>query len=308
MKCGILMDAIADIQIVKDTTFALLLAAQERDMAVYYMEAGNIWLQDGIVWGKMARVYVFDDPHHWYELAAWEVQPLVELDLFLMRKNPPFDMHYLYLTYLLEQAQAHGLRVINDPQSIRDANEKLFTAWFPQCCPKTLVTSDPVLLADFVMNEEDAIIKPLNAMGGYSVFHVKEDDVNLPVIIETMTENGRAMVMAQRFIPEIVQGDKRILIMNGEPLPYALARIPAPHDFRGNIAAGASVEGRELTERDQWICEQVGPTLVEKGLLFVGLDVIGDYLTEINVTSPTCVRELERIYDMDIASEFFEVI
>ena len=214
MKLGVLMDPIAKIKVHEDTSFALMLAAQSRDLTLYYLEPQYIWLRDGIVWGRMARITVMDDSKHWFELDEWQTQPLVELDLLLMRKDPPFDMPYIYLTYLLELAQAHGLRIINEPQSIRDANEKLFTAWFPQCCPKTLVTALPELLSEFVMFEEDVIIKPLNAMGGFSVFHVQEGDANLPVILETMTDFGKRMVMAQRYISEITQGDKQILILN----------------------------------------------------------------------------------------------
>ncbi len=302
------MDSIAAIKVHKDTSFALLLAAQARGFENYYIEPNAIWLQDGIVWGRMARISVNDDPTAWYQLDDVIEQPLVDLDILLMRKDPPINMDYYYLTYLLEQAEAQGLWVINKPSSLRDANEKLFTAWFPQCCPKTLITSQIAALKEFVIAEGEVVVKPLHGMGGASIFRAHVDDPNLNVILETITHNNQRLVMAQRFIPEIVNGDKRILLINGEPAPYALARIPRGGDFRGNLAAGGIGEGRELTDRDRWICEQVGPTLREKGLLFVGLDVIGDYLTEINVTSPTCVRELDAQFDLDIAGDFFDVV
>ena len=308
MKLGVLMDPIDQIHVEKDTTFALLLEAQTRNYEIYYLEPQDIWLQDGICCGRMNTIRVEDDPDDWFELEKETTQPLVDLDVFLMRKDPPFDMKYVYLTYLLEQAEAQGLLVINKPASLRDANEKLFTSWFPQCCPKTMVSSKTALLRDFIYSKERAVVKPLGGMGGKSIFSVQEGDPNVNVILETVTQSGTEMVMAQQFIPEIEQGDKRILLIHGEPVQYALARVPAEDDFRGNIASGARTEGHELTDRDHWICEQVGPTLREKGLDFVGLDVIGDYLTEINVTSPTCVRELEAAYDINICGDFFDYI
>jgi len=308
MKLGILMDPIHKIHVEKDTSFAMLLEAQSRDYEIYYLEPQDIWLQDGICWGRMDRISVKDDLEDWFTLTEEIIQPLVDLDLFLMRKDPPFNMEYIHLTYLLELAEAQGLRVVNKPSSLRDANEKLFASWFPQCCPRSLISSVPQLLRDFVCTEGEIIVKPLDGMGGRSIFKVSDQDPNLNVILETMTKDGQRMVMAQQFIPEINAGDKRIILINGEPVPYVLARIPAKDDFRGNIASGASTEGRELTDRDYWICEQVGPTLREKGLDFVGLDVIGDYLTEINVTSPTCVRELEAAFDINICGQFFDYI
>ncbi len=306
IKLGMLMDPIAQINVKKDTSFAILLAAQARGWENYYLEPQSLWLQDGICWGRMGKITVEDNPEAWFQLGAAIEQPLVDLDIFFMRKDPPFNMQYIHLTYLLEQAHRQGLRVINNPASLRDANEKLFTAWFPQCCPKTLVTSQMELIKEFVHQEKIAVIKPLDGMGGRSVFKAAAQDPNLSVIIETLTEQGQRLVMAQHFIDKISEGDKRILLINGEPVPYALARVPHKHDFRGNLAAGATGEGRELSERDLWICEQVGPTLREKGLIFVGLDVIGDYLTEINVTSPTCLRELDRLFNLDIAGQLLD--
>ncbi len=308
MKTGILMDPIQEINPKKDTTLAIMLASQDRGWESFVMGPEDVWLQDGIAWGRMQAVIVFDEVDAWYELGDVIEQPLVDLDLLMMRKDPPFTMDFLYLTYILEQAEAQGLLVVNKPASLRDANEKLFTSWFPQCCPKTLVTSQSNLILDFLDSVDEAVIKPLDSMGGRGIFRLKINDHNHAAIIETVTNRGAQKVMVQRFIPEIMQGDKRILMVNGEPIPYALARIPASDDFRGNLAAGAVGEGRPLTGRDTWICEQVGPILREKGLLFVGLDVIGDYLTEINVTSPTCVRELNQMFDLDIASDLLDVV
>ncbi len=308
LAIGIIMDPIESINPAKDTTFAIMLAAQARGHTIYYLQSKDVWLQDGLTWGSMQAIRVADNLTDWFELSAPVTQPLVELDLVFMRKDPPFNMQYIYTTYLLEQAQAKGLRVINDPKSLRDANEKLFTAWFPQCCPKTLVTSQASLLKDFIAQEQDIVIKPLDGMGGRSIFRVTPDNANINVIIETVTENGASLVMAQRYIPEIRQGDKRILLINGKPIGYALARIPSENDFRGNLAAGATGVGQELSEHDLWICEQVGPTLREKGLVFVGLDVVGDYLTEINVTSPTCIRELDKAFNLDIAQDLLREI
>ena len=306
LKLAVLMDPIAQININKDTSFAMLLAAQARGCEIAVIEAQNVWLQDGIVWGRLQQVHVRDDPNNWYHVLKTVEQPLVELDVLLMRKDPPFDMDYIYLTYLLEQTEIQGLRVINRPSSLRDANEKFFTTWFPQCCPRTLIASQAEQILAFLEEEQDIVLKPLHGMGGESIFRVRENDANTNVIIETLTKRAHQLVMAQRFIPEIEKGDKRILMINGEPVPFALARIPKAGEFRGNLAAGGRGEGRELSDRDHWICEQVGPTLVEKGLQFVGLDVIGDYLTEINVTSPTCVRELDAAFDLDIAGDFIE--
>lgn len=307
MKLGVIMDPIEDINVDSDTTFALMLEAQSRDYELFYIEPDAIWLQDGLIWGRMQSVEVTDDNEDWYELGDESTQPLVELDAVLMRKDPPFDMSYIYLTYLLEKAESQGLTVVNAPKGLRDANEKLFATEFPQCCPKTLVTSDIDLLHDFLEEQEEIIVKPLDGMGGGSIFCVTAGDLNTNVIFETMTDDGSSMVMAQEFIPAITEGgDKRILMIYGQPFQHALARVPAEDDFRGNLKRDAEPVGRELTDRDRWICEQVGPALIEKGLNFVGLDVIGDYLTEVNVTSPMGVRELERMFDVNVCGEFFD--
>lgn len=304
VQLGIVMDSIAHIKVYKDSSFAMLLAAQARGWQVWYLTVDDLFLHDGQAWGRMRPITVFDDLTHWYELGATVTQPLAALNCILMRKDPPFNMEYIVATYLLEQAERAGVWVVNKPQSLRDANEKLYTAWFSQCCPPTLVTRDQAQIRDFLQTHGEIILKPLDGMGGSSIFRVQQGDLNLGVIIETLTQHGQRFVMAQRYIPAILaQGDKRILLINGEPLPYALARIPAQGEFRGNLAAGARGEGVALSERDRWICQQVGPELRKRGLIFVGLDVIGDYLTEINVTSPTGIRELDRLYQLDIAGQ-----
>jgi len=307
-RIGIVMDPISKINIKKDTSFAMLLAAQAKGWQLFYMEQDDLFLSQGKAMAEMQSLSVQEDPKHWYELGKSETAELATLDAILMRKDPPFDMEYIYSSYLLEQAENDGVLIVNKPQSLRDANEKLFTAWFPQCCPETLVTRKAKQIRDFQQLHGDIILKPLDGMGGASIFRVKQDDPNTSVIIETLTEHGSKMIMAQKFIPDISDGDKRILMINGEPIPYALARIPAKGETRGNLAAGGRAEGRPLSDRDRWICQQVGPTLREKGLLFVGLDVIGDYLTEINVTSPTCVRELDAQFELNIAGDLMNCI
>jgi glutathione synthase len=256
----------------------------------------------------LTRLEVRDDNNDWYNLSDKRTAPLDELDVILMRKDPPVNMEFIYTTFLLQRAEAQGVLVINSPAAIRNASEKLYTAWFSQCCPPTRVTRDIGRLKEFLDEHGDIIVKPLDGMGGASVFRVQNNDPNLNVILETITANGMTSAMAQRYIPEITEGDKRILMINGEPFPHALARIPASGETRGNLAAGGRGEGRDLSRRDRWICEQVGPALREQGLMFVGLDVIGDYLTEINVTSPTCIRELDSLYNADIASQFLDTV
>ncbi|MGH8529104.1 MAG: glutathione synthase [Nevskiales bacterium] len=307
-KLGVVMDPIGSIKPYKDTTLALLLEAQRRGCALHYFELGDLYLRDGAALGRSRRLSVRDDKQDWYTLGEEQVLPLGELDLILMRKDPPFNTEYIYATYLLERAEAAGARVVNKPQSLRDANEKAYAQFFPQCCAPTLIASDMPALRRFAREQGEIVLKPLDGMGGVSVFRLRADDPNLSVVLETLTVNGTRYAMAQRYLPAIAQGDKRILLIDGEPVPYALARIPQPGETRGNLAAGGRGEGRELTERDRWICAQVGPALREKGLLFVGLDVIGDYLTEINVTSPTCLRELDQLYGLNIAGIFFDAL
>jgi glutathione synthase len=305
---GVVMDPIGAIHYKKDSTLAMLLAAQARGWQLRYFELSDLYMRDGAARGRSRPLRVFADPEGWFELGDAEDLPLGELDVLLMRKDPPFDMEYIYATYLLELAEAAGALVVNRAQSLRDANEKLFAAWFPQCMPPTLVTRDMQRLRAFVAEQGEAVLKPLGGMGGASIFVTRRGDPNASVIIETLTDHGQRYTMAQRYLPEIAQGDKRILLIDGEPVPYALARVPAEGELRGNLAAGGSGVGVPLSERDRWICAQVAPRLREKGLLFVGLDVIGDYLTEINVTSPTCIRELDAQFGLDIAGQLMEAI
>ena len=305
---GVVMDPIGSITIKKDSTFAMLLAAQRRGWPLWYMEVADLSLRDGRTLARMRPLEVMDDPACWYRLGAEMERPLETLGAVLMRKDPPFDIEYIFTTYLLEQAHAAGCLVVNHPRSLRDANEKVFTAAFPECTPPTLITRRAGAIRDFHREYGDIILKPLDGMGGASVFRVREDDPNLSVIIEALTLHGRRFCMAQRFIPEIRDGDKRILMVDGEPAPFCLARIPAPGETRGNLAAGASAEARPLTERDRWIAAQVGPQLRAREILFAGLDVIGDYLTEVNVTSPTCIREIDAAYGTDIAGDLMDAI
>lgn len=306
VRLGVVMDPIDHIKPWKDTTFALLLAAQARGWELHYLELGDLYLRDGEAWGHARPVTVRDNRTDWYELGPGASLPLGELDIILMRKDPPVDAAFTYATHLLERAEAAGARVVNRPAALRDANEKLFTAHFPECCAPTLVDSTPQRLRAFITEQGKAVLKPLDGMGGRSIFVVADGDPNTSVIIDTLTEGGSQYIMAQRYLPEIRDGDKRILVIDGEPVATALARFPAAGETRGNLAAGGRGESVPLSERDRWICRQVAPALVARGLRFVGLDVIGEFLTEINVTSPTCVRELDALNGTDIGGEFLD--
>jgi len=308
VKLGVVMDPISEITVKKDSSLAMLLAAQARGWSLSYMEPKDLYLRDGSCHARMRPLVVRDHPRDWFDLGDAETKPLSELQVVLMRKDPPFDMEYIYATYLLERAEQSGVLVVNKPQSLRDANEKMYTAWFPQCCPPTLVTREKSRLYEFLKVEKEIIVKPLDGMGGASIFRVHDGEANTNVIFETMTAHESRFMMAQRFLPAIREGDKRVLLINGEPIPYALARVPAEGDARGNLAAGAKGVGVELGERERWIAAQVGPVVRDKGLMFVGLDVIGDYLTEINVTSPTCIRELDAIYGLNIGAQLMDAI
>ena len=307
-KIGIVMDAIEIIKPYKDSSFAMLLEAQRRGWQIYYMQQQDLYQEDGISYADCDRLQVFDDSEDYYHLQPCEPIKLGELDVILMRKDPPFDLEYIYSTYLLQQAEEQGTLVVNNPQSLRDCNEKLFTREFPQCTAPTKVSRKPARLHEFLQKHRDIIIKPLDSMGGRSIFRIKLGDPNTNAIIEAVTEHGSRQVMVQKFIPEISAGDKRILLIDGEAVPYALARIPAEGENRGNLAAGASSQALPISEREAWICRQIGPSLREKGLIFVGIDVIGDYLTEINVTSPTCIRELDKAFGLNISALLFECI
>jgi glutathione synthase len=308
IKLGIVMDPISDLNYQKDSSLAMLWAAQQRGWQLSYMEMADLYLQDGEARARMRPLEVFHDANKWYQLGEEQDRNLGELNVILMRKDPPFDNEFLYSTYTLERAETQGALVVNRARSLRDFNEKVFATQFPQCCPPVLVSRDMKRLRAFHQQHTDVIFKPLDGMGGASIFRAQAGDPNLSVILETLTQHGQQQIMAQRFIPEISAGDKRILLIDGEPVPYGLARIPSQGETRGNLAAGGHAKAVELTERDRWICKQVAPKLKESGLLFVGLDVIGDYLTEINVTSPTCIRQLDEAFDLDIASTLMDCI
>lgn len=302
------MDPIERIRVEKDSTFAMLLECRRRGWNTHTCGIGDLYVLDGEPFATAERVHVFDDPRRWFEREKAAERALAGFSAVFMRKDPPFDNEYLYATLILDLAKARGCPVVNDPQALRDCNEKLFTAWFPQCCVPTLVTRDLDRLRRFAAEQGALVVKPLDTMGGESVFRIAPGDPNTNVILETVTRRGTRTIMAQRFIPAVSEGDKRILLIDGEPIPYALARMPAPGEGRANLAAGAQGRGVKLSARDRWICEQVGPELRRRGLLFVGLDVIGDWLTEINVTSPTCVRELDRIYGLNIAGRIMDAL
>ncbi|MBG6286594.1 MULTISPECIES: glutathione synthase [Pseudomonas] len=308
VRLGIVMDPIAQISFKKDSSLAMLLAAQARGWQLFYMEQQDLYQKENVARGRMRPLKVFYDPAHWFELEEEVDQPLSELDVILMRKDPPFDNEFVYSTYLLEQAEAAGTLIVNKPQSLRDCNEKYFATLFPQCAPPTVVSRRSDILREFAAEHRDIILKPLDGMGGSMIFRHREGDPNLSVILETLTRHGQEQVMAQRYLPAIKDGDKRILMIDGEPVEYCLARIPAQGETRGNLAAGGRGVAQPLTERDRWIAAQVGPELRKRGLLFVGLDVIGENLTEINVTSPTCIREIDAAYDTRIGERLMAVI
>ena len=305
---GVVMDPIRSINYHKDTTLALLLAAQDHGYELFYMEQKSLFIDSRGPGAKMSPIKVHADANSWYELGDSTFKPLGDLDVILMRKDPPFDSEFIYSTYILEAAERLGTLIVNKPQSLRDCNEKVFATEFPQCTPPLLVSRDEELLKQFLMEHKEVVYKPLDGMGGTSIFRVQQGDQNLNVIIETLTNYGQNTIMAQKYLPEILSGDKRILVIDGEVVPYCVARIPAAGEFRGNLAAGGRGVVQPLSTRDLWIARQIAPTLVKKGLLFVGLDVIGDYLTEINVTSPTCVREIDNAKDTAIGGQLMRAI
>jgi glutathione synthase len=305
----VVMDPIASIKPAKDTTLAMMLSAQRHGWELWYAEQRDLWLSDGVAFGRLRPVQVRDDLQDWFTFGDVQIAKLADFDVLLMRKDPPFDMEYIYTTYILERAELHGLLVLNRPQGLRDMNEKVFTAWFAQCCAPTHITRDMPDMHAFLHEHLRIVCKPLDGMGGKSIFVVDRGDKNANVIFETLTQYGTRYAIVQKYLPEIVAtGDSRILVIDGEPAPYALARIPSAQDNRGNLAAGARGEGRELNDRDRWLVGQIGPTLRERGMLFVGLDVIGGFVTEINVTSPTGVRELDKQFKTDIAGLFMDAI
>jgi glutathione synthase len=300
-RLGVVMDPIGAINYAKDSTLALLLAAQARGFALAYLEMQDLSLRDGVPFGRLRALTVKADPEGWFSLGEAVLEPLSALDCLLMRKDPPFDMEYIYSTYILERAEGAGVLVINRPQGLRDMNEKVYTAWFPQCCAPTLITRDMNDMGEFLKEHGRIVVKPLDGMGGRSIFVLAEHDLNARVVFETLTGYGQRFAIVQRYLPEIAtSGDSRVLLIDGEPVPYALARMPSAHDHRGNLAAGATGVGRPLDERDRWLAGEIGPKLAAQGMLFVGLDVIGGFVTEINVTSPTGIRELEKQFPIHI--------
>ncbi|MGF1739030.1 glutathione synthase [Photobacterium satsumensis] len=308
IKLGIVMDPIESINIKKDSSFAMMMEAQRRGWEIHYMEMNDLSLEQGKAMARTRVVSLKEDPNGWFEFHSEQEIALSDLDAVLMRKDPPFDTEYIYATYILERAEDEGALIVNKPQSLRDCNEKLFTAWFPELTPTTVVTRRADKIKAFHQEHGDVILKPLDGMGGSSIFRVMKGDPNVSVIIETLTNMGQNYCMAQTFVPDISNGDKRILVVDGEPMPYCLARIPAKGETRGNLAAGGRGEARPISETDRKIAETVAPVLKEKGLIFVGLDVIGDKLTEINVTSPTCIREIEAAFDISITGKLMDAI
>jgi glutathione synthase len=304
----VVMDPIESIRISKDSTFAMLLEAQRRGHRLHYLVPGGLSMRDGEAVALLAPLKVADDAARWFELGPASRRALGAGDLVLMRRDPPVDAGYIHDTQILGVAQRAGARVVNDPQGLRDLNEKLAALDFPQCCPPTLVSRDPAALKAFVAQHGDTVLKPLDGMGGRSIFRASAGEPNLNVILETLTAHGREFAMAQRYLPEIAEGDKRILLIDGQPVDYCLARIPQGDEFRGNLAAGGRGEARPLSDRDRWIAAQVGPEMKRRGMRFVGLDVIGDYLTEVNVTSPTCIREIDAAYGLNIAGLLFDAL
>lgn len=302
IKLGVVMDDIQGINYKKDSTLAMLWEAEARGYELYYFQQADLFIRDGVPYGEARGITLFRNENKWAQLTGNICIPLMELDIILMRKDPPFNQEYIYTTYILEHAEQRGVIVANSPQALRDANEKIFTTHFPQCCPPNLVTQSLEKLHAFWQEHDDIVCKPLDGMGGASVFRLKAGDVNANAIFDLLTDNEKRYILAQKFIPEIQYGDKRILMINGDPVPYALARVPQGRDWRGNLAMGAKGRVQPLTEKDQWIASQIGPALRERGLYFVGIDVIGDYLTEINVTSPTGIREIEAETDINIAA------
>ena len=308
LRVAVLMDPIEHVHIEKDSTFAMLLEAQRRGHDLLYLTQKSLALREGVPWAQAATLKVRDDAKHWYSLDPAQWLDLRKVDVILERKDPPFDEQFLYDTMVLELAQRAGVLVVNDPQALRDANEKLYALHFQQCIPPTLIARDAAEIKRFVAEMGDVVLKPLDGMGGRSIFRSRRDDPNLNVILETLTDEGRNFAVAQRYLPEISAGDKRVLLINGEPVPYTLARMPQGDEFRGNLARGGKGVGMPISDRERWIAAQVGPELRRRGMIFVGLDVIGDWLTEINVTSPTCIRELDAQFDLNIAGQLFDVI
>ena len=307
-RIGVVMDPVSEISPAKDSTLAMMLEAGTRGWEIHYFEQSDLRLRNGLALGDSRVLQVQDDPDHWFDLGEPEEIELGKLDVILMRKDPPFDTEYIYTTYILERAQQQGALVVNHPAALRDMNEKVFTAWFPQCCPETLITRSMDDMRGFLAQEGKIVVKPLHSMGGRSIFVVAAGDNNANVVFETLTHEGSQYAIAQTYIPEIRDGDKRVILVDGQAVDAALARVPPENDNRGNLVMGALPEVRQLSDRDRWICEQVGPVLRDRGVIFAGLDIIGDFLTEINVTSPTGIRELKKLADLDVAAQLMDCV
>ncbi len=306
---AVLMDPLESIKPAKDSTIEMLVAAARRGCATWCFEQSDLWLRDGRAIARLRPLEVVGEGKAWYRTGEPVVRPLAGIDAVLMRKDPPFDLEYIYTTYLLERAEAEGTLVVNRPQGLRDMNEKVYTAWFPDCCAPTMITRDMDGMQAFLAEHGRIVCKPLHSMGGHSIFALATGDKNARVVFETLTEYGRRYAMVQRYLPEIAEtGDARILLVDGEPVPQLLARMPGATDHRGNLAAGAKGVGRALSDRDRWLCSRIGPVMRERGMLFVGLDVIGGFVTEINVTSPTGIRELETQFRGDIAGSLIDAV
>ena len=308
MKLGIVMDPIESINYKKDSSLDIMIEACQRKYDLSYILPTSLHINERGAFAEIFPISAHRNPNKWFNLGDPEIRKLSELDVIIMRQDPPFDSDYIYNTYVLEAAEKLGVRVVNKPRSLRDCNEKVFATEFPQCCTPFLVASHKDLLRDFIKLNKDTVIKPLDGMGGTSIFRLKEGDPNIAVVLETITNFYKSKVMIQRYIPEITEGDKRILLINGEPMGAAVARVPAKGELRGNLAAGATAIAKSLSEKDLWICSQVGPKLKELGLVLVGIDVIGDYLTEINVTSPTCFQEYRNLCDMEVSKKLLDCI
>jgi glutathione synthase len=308
IKLGIVMDPITSINIKKDSTFAMMRAAQAKGWDIIYMEMDDLYLDQGEAYARMQVLSLQFEETTWYKLSEHGDHKLSELDVILMRKDPPVDSEFIYASHILERAEQAGSLIVNRAKSLRDCNEKLYATAFPQCCPPVLVSRNATKLRAFVTKHQHVIFKPLDGMGGTSIFNVKAGDPNVGVIIETLSDFGAQQVMVQRYVPEITEGDKRILIIDGKPIDYALARIPSQGEHRGNLAAGGRGEARPLSDNDRWIVDQIKDDLIARGLLFVGIDVIGDYLTEINVTSPTCIQEIDQAYGTNIGGDLMDAI
>jgi len=305
---AILMDPIETINIEKDSSFAMLLEAQQRGWKIHYLIPDSLFALDGKAYAQCANLTVIEDPQCWHQLSASNECTLGDFDVILMRKDPPFDMEFVYISYLLDLAKQHGALIINDPSSLRNFNEKFSIMNFPQCCVPTIVSKNRDIIKTFLAQHKTIVSKPMDAMGGESIFKLEHQDSDSQNLINEATQHGTQTIMCQQFMEEVSAGDKRILLIRGEPIPYALARVPQGDEFRANLNMGGLGHGVELTERDLWICQQIRPTLIDNGIVFAGIDVIGDYLTEINITSPTCIRQLDRLYNLNICAVLFDAI